>query len=104
YLFTTRRSPRSTLFPYTTLFRSVVKRGNPVDQDLAVRRTDDTTGPERLRRVNDATALVDPLRNALAPTPSRRRDEGLRRRTRARSEEHTSETPVTFRSRMPSSA
>src|SRR2546427_8992193 len=27
-----RRPPRSTLFPYTTLFRSVAGRGRPVDE------------------------------------------------------------------------
>src|SRR3989441_7748096 len=31
-----RRPPRSTLFPYTTLFRSVFIRPAPVAQDLAV--------------------------------------------------------------------
>src|SRR3712207_8483596 len=49
-----RRPPRSTLFPYTTLFRSV-RRGGPgraapvgARQEGAARRTD----PARLRRPN----------------------------------------------------
>src|SRR3712207_8921125 len=31
-----RRPPRSTLFPYTTLFRSAVEHGDPVAQEVAV--------------------------------------------------------------------
>src|SRR5256885_7806630 len=33
-----RRPPRSTLFPYTTLFRSEHRGDAPVDLDLALRR------------------------------------------------------------------
>src|SRR3712207_7281205 len=32
-----RRPPRSTLFPYTTLFRSLVVEDNPVNQKLLTR-------------------------------------------------------------------
>src|SRR3712207_7580842 len=42
-----RRPPRSTLFPYTTLFRSVV-RGHPVDAeegDTGPTRFDEPRGP-----------------------------------------------------------
>src|SRR5437667_2602728 len=33
-----RRPPRSTLFPYTTLFRSLVDLGRPHDRDVEVDR------------------------------------------------------------------
>src|SRR5688572_31078388 len=36
-----RRPPRSTLFPYTTLFRSVIHWGNPLDGPPAPRRRGD---------------------------------------------------------------
>src|SRR2546421_4350607 len=58
-----RRPPRSTLFPYTTLFRSLVRRAGPA-----------TDRPERRPRV---------------PRPARP-GRGTRGR-RSRSEEHTSE-------------
>src|SRR2546425_8344130 len=61
-----RRPPRSTLFPYTTLFRSLGARGPGQDRDLDQRD---------LRRV-DAGARVPAL---------------PRRRAHPRSEEHTSE-------------
>src|SRR2546422_5391465 len=57
-----RRPPRSTLFPYTTLFRSLFRRRRAV-----ARRPD----PE--------------------PTVPQRRGEGVPGRHRLRSEEHTSE-------------
>src|SRR5258705_2083235 len=60
-----RRPPRSTLFPYTTLFRSVARRVHGPDGELA----DRIPGP-------------DPGRDR----PERRRGPG-----RGRSEEHTSE-------------
>src|SRR5205823_13104007 len=63
-----RRPPRSTLFPYTTLFRSIVRRPHvpsPRDLLLDIRKTDPHVG-----QVADAAC------------------EG---RERARSEEHTSE-------------
>src|SRR5256885_12075760 len=60
-----RRPPRSTLFPYTTLFRSQVEASPP------------RPGDRRCRRI----AHRDPGRD----------DERRRRRRRGRSEEHTSE-------------
>src|SRR3712207_7660663 len=72
-----RRPPRSTLFPYTTLFRSEL-RGHQLDCagiDLAGREVDGV----RLRR-------------RLSGRPRRGdRDEDQREPQRARSEEHTSE-------------
>src|SRR5262245_65617531 len=59
-----RRPPRSTLFPYTTLFRSVVGGHRPAH-----------VGQAEDRRDTRVLAVVEP-----------RRDVGL-----ARSEEHTSE-------------
>src|SRR2546422_8210734 len=63
-----RRPPRSTLFPYTTLFRSTCASHPPRDEDL--RRG---AGPPPLRRA----------RSARRPGTAVRRDR--------RSEEHTSE-------------
>src|SRR5437016_12089505 len=72
-----RRPPRSTLFPYTTLFRSRSRRG----------------------RAASASAPPDPARSATAPTEDGRvpRPRGRGPRSgptpfpAARSEEHTSE-------------
>src|SRR3712207_7814115 len=65
-----RRPPRSTLFPYTTLFRSQV--------------TDATLGPPERRYHEDTATLV---------APAHERDPLAIRRPRGetRSEEHTSE-------------
>src|SRR2546427_9335439 len=68
-----RRPPRSTLFPYTTLFRSILE--SPVGQERAERRA--------RRRVGiDVGHHVEPL----AP-----RSVDQRERVGHRSEEHTSE-------------
>src|SRR3712207_7816793 len=76
-----RRPPRSTLFPYTTLFRSLVGRGlavgdydNDGDPDLLVT---ESNGPARLLR-NDRANQSHWLAVRLIGTKSR-------------SEEHTSE-------------
>src|SRR3712207_8541992 len=70
-----RRPPRSTLFPYTTLFRSLAGRG----QDARVRA-------RRARRPRQHALLG---RHALALV--RGWDRAPRRRGGGRSEEHTSE-------------
>src|SRR5258708_10296449 len=44
-----RRPPRSTLFPYTTLFRSEVRRGDSRDRGTRYRRADER--PTRDRHV-----------------------------------------------------
>src|SRR3712207_7199567 len=67
-----RRPPRSTLFPYTTLFRSHGQRRPPAEADGKGQR-------------HDALGRRDAVR-----TGDRRRD-GRRRRQEQRSEEHTSE-------------
>src|SRR5258708_29047507 len=72
-----RRPPRSTLFPYTTLFRSL----DPATEEPLAEVADGT--------VDDALDAVGAAHAALpawAATPPRQRAEILRR-----SEEHTSE-------------
>src|SRR5687767_15711095 len=64
-----RRPPRSTLFPYTTLFRSIEE----IDDELA-----------QMRRVKDADEL-DLMKKAI------RCCEAMYRKAAERSEEHTSE-------------
>src|SRR2546430_10302780 len=82
-----RRPPRSTLFPYTTLFRSLVERGARVGQ--RVRRIEppgpvvDVPGPMNLVR----SALGDRRHDAAERVPELCRE--LARDDR--SEEHTSE-------------
>src|SRR3712207_8363630 len=80
-----RRPPRSTLFPYTTLFRSVRVPGRRPQSLL-----------RRVRgRVDDERPASLPERRLLAGTRPRETEVnvvGVRRRTRVRrSEEHTSE-------------
>src|SRR5688572_31206265 len=75
-----RRPPRSTLFPYTTLFRSPARR-RPAGCCAVVRRVDDERGRGRADR---AFARAGASR---APPRYSNRDP----RGKARSEEHTSE-------------
>src|SRR3712207_7004576 len=75
-----RRPPRSTLFPYTTLFRSddlgpVDQRGRQVGAHPLPQRQ---PPPERRQDLAELQHLVEPL-------------EPLGRRLSLRSEEHTSE-------------
>src|SRR5690349_22312918 len=71
-----RRPPRSTLFPYTTLFRSV---DEPELGAALAARQDEPAEPVEIRRRADADARVA------------ERLERARVRLEARSEEHTSE-------------
>src|SRR2546426_8406886 len=66
-----RRPPRSTLFPYTTLFRSKAARRDPRTNRDPCRRD-----PDRVRRPRRCRAGGSPTST---------------RRTTTRSEEHTSE-------------
>src|SRR3712207_8044511 len=66
-----RRPPRSTLFPYTTLFRSLT--AERVLEAPAVQRDVDHIPPEAGRRMREFFGLTEPAGE------------------RARSEEHTSE-------------
>src|SRR3712207_8315867 len=70
-----RRPPRSTLFPYTTLFRSGAR--HPRDAEARAERSRPARLPEGVRRRSRLRRLGD-----------LHRDAGLRR---PRSEEHTSE-------------
>src|SRR5258708_14424637 len=74
-----RRPPRSTLFPYTTLFRSC-QSGN--DQGLDLRA-------DLLESLTDRLAVDVPVVNALEDHRELERAEGIH--YRYRSEEHTSE-------------
>src|SRR3712207_8019291 len=75
-----RRPPRSTLFPYTTLFRS---RGTNVVRRRASRVSSlRTTGPAMS---HDGTSRADPGTSAPPPTV------GATEKPTRRSEEHTSE-------------
>src|SRR3712207_7600418 len=69
-----RRPPRSTLFPYTTLFRS----------NHLVTLVAETADLLRAAGVGSPTRVLAPLLTAAL-------DNGLRRGDRGRSEEHTSE-------------
>src|SRR5688572_31687546 len=69
-----RRPPRSTLFPYTTLFRSAVDRGDDRDR-------------QREQRLDQGVEMLLE-RGALRSGPLPRRRRTARR---PRSEEHTSE-------------
>src|SRR3712207_7568304 len=69
-----RRPPRSTLFPYTTLFRSLVAELEGVDVAIGLRV------PRRQRRRVDASEQELDLAGA-----------GIVPQHRSRSEEHTSE-------------
>src|SRR3712207_9498122 len=91
-----RRPPGSTLFPYTTLFRSTHVGWRPfagagfyLDVGYGLVALGGETSPEE---VLVTLVGIDPP------------FEGGELGRRYRSEEHTSETPVTPISRMPSSA
>src|SRR3712207_8727149 len=74
-----RRPPRSTLFPYTTLFRS---EGPPAYGTMTER-----TSPPKCSRLS-STWLIAPASNGTVRVTTRERSSLPRR---ARSEEHTSE-------------
>src|SRR2546422_5390916 len=75
-----RRPPRSTLFPYTTLFRSLVEHEERVVGARVLDVLDDAT-----REGPDVRAAVAADLRLVADTPQRQAHE------LARSEEHTSE-------------
>src|SRR3712207_7943185 len=75
-----RRPPRSTLFPYTTLFRSLAERDERERQDDL---------EQRERRQGDP-AGAQPAQRARPPR-QRQQDERGQRDAHERSEEHTSE-------------
>src|SRR3712207_8774459 len=77
-----RRPPRSTLFPYTTLFRSYRARSPGSREDRASRATIWWPPPARTTSTRATPSTGSQVQGRL-----RRRDGGLR----GRSEEHTSE-------------
>src|SRR3712207_7216717 len=78
-----RRPPRSTLFPYTTLFRSGLAPAPPAAA-RTLRATDRPTG---MRRGAPLSAVIAGAAFAPAGAPC----PGARAAARPRSEEHTSE-------------
>src|SRR2546429_1185366 len=70
-----RRPPRSTLFPYTTLFRSIVLPGRYAAEDT--KPLVDTMIAEGVTITNGAPAIFQPMLQYIETLP--------------RSEEHTSE-------------
>src|SRR3712207_6875125 len=58
-----RRPPRSTLFPYTTLFRSVVIRP-PVPADPEVRQLAELSEGKLLEMVDDALAAWEDVKGS----------------------------------------
>src|SRR2546422_4932007 len=75
-----RRPPRSTLFPYTTLFRSLPPSPEPLEEDTLVRRM-----------LIDHLQFFAHLRHEIGPEDlTERHDVGLLSPL-IRSEEHTSE-------------
>src|SRR3712207_8493324 len=81
-----RRPPRSTLFPYPTLFRSPPSQSTPVASPPARFAAPSLQLPPRARRFgrrpSSRRAAVDPVQDSSPPGP---------RKVRPRSEEHTSE-------------
>src|SRR3712207_7112592 len=76
-----RRPPRSTLFPYTTLFRSLAEHGRLAHLHL---------GHDGAAQGRDALAQ-EPHEHGLDALVRLRDGHGRRRALGARSEEHTSE-------------
>src|SRR5438105_12524434 len=76
--------PRSPLFPYTTLFRSVVVGKSPQSIVVMAHRDDSGVGPGANENASGTAALIELAR--LYGTPA-----GGGTRAVSRSEEHTSE-------------
>src|SRR5256885_13334352 len=74
-----RRPPRSTLFPYTTLFRSVAPGIDPGPRSIVIR-----SFPETVERLFSEQPFV-------LPRTENHRDEPPKDEDARRSEEHTSE-------------
>src|SRR5256885_11774197 len=99
-----RRPPRSTLFPYTTLFRSpaVLREHRARPEDPAVPRVARVLGDEHPRSEEHTSELQSPCnlvcrlllekKTAPAATPQRSSSPGPRRGARARYPCHVSAT------------
>src|SRR2546425_13118717 len=89
-----RRPPRSTLFPYTTLFRSLVIRQTPL-----VAQGEESWTRQKYNSFMNYPTIAMKLRRAATPELASLIQDALRRRTELaayarreiRSEEHTSE-------------
>src|SRR2546422_7473133 len=77
-----RRPPRSTLFPYTTLFRSVARRSRSTPQNPL------TFAPVLVCRSVPRVAMLRYQGSSWRPTPDRT---DASQNAAVRSEEHTSE-------------
>src|SRR5207244_12191389 len=77
-------TPRSTLFPYTTLFRSVLAAPSRETQHRPVRRT--VAGPTEALGIDEGFHKIDGM--TIGPFPLSGKHAG---HARQRSEEHTSE-------------
>src|SRR3712207_5713896 len=74
-----RRPPRSTLFPYTTLFRSADRRSRVVVRELRKRRAD-RQRPALLAQSDDRRDPVEPFRTRGPPQLDRGAGQSLRHR------------------------
>src|SRR5438270_2493615 len=78
-----RHTPRSTLFPYTTLFRSVVKEMNRLGMLVDISHVSPATMADALRVAQAPVIASHSSAFAICPSPRNVPDD--------RSEEHTSE-------------
>src|SRR2546422_9833033 len=91
-----RRPPRSTLFPYTTLFRSLGDGEGRIAADDGQELRASDQADQRADKRGAVRSRVDALQAVQARFQLRKRDGravALRSRARLRSEEHTSELP-----------
>src|SRR3712207_9395642 len=89
-----RRPPRSTLFPYTTLFRSVVWAVSLSTMKLSPHRLTPGIRVVGIRSLIGFSKLVSPLVHSVLyhqRRPPEAAPKSISRRTGNRSEEHTSE-------------
>src|SRR5689334_23474893 len=93
FFLTTRRPPRSTLFPYTTLFRSRRRAAPPPAERGPAARPQAPRARPRPRR--PPRASVPPAPPGAGRSP-RARSASAWRAPRGRSEEHTSELQSQF--------
>src|SRR3712207_7381234 len=82
-----RRPPRSTLFPYTTLFRSPWARGAETSRSVAVATAADRSRVPLTPPGRDAAGTAPPRAPLTGPAPRA----PVRPPSAPRSEEHTSE-------------
>src|SRR3712207_7271963 len=82
-----RRPPRSTLFPYTTLFRSLTRVGSSAELRFMGEAFVRLAQEHPWRR--DGLSLTE--RRLLAATPGTKEELFMRGAAKERSEEHTSE-------------